>query len=152
MFLWLHDDEGHGCLWYDDNGCGCVIITLWWRSWLCLMWLHNVDKVMGVSVITSWRSQMCLIWLHNVDKGHECVCGYMMKVVNLSVITWWWSLWMCHDYIDGLVQERRNSIANALELRLSFPNPLTWWWRWWICLWLYHVKKGHRCSYDSVIT
>ena len=24
--------------------------------------------------------------------------------------------------IDGLVQERRNSIANALELRLSFTN------------------------------
>ena len=27
-------------------------------------------------------------------------------------------------YIDGLVQERRNSIANALELRLSCTNPL----------------------------
>ena len=26
--------------------------------------------------------------------------------------------------IDGLVQERRNSIANALELRLSCTNPL----------------------------
>ena len=25
--------------------------------------------------------------------------------------------------IDGLMQERRNSIANALELRLSCPNP-----------------------------
>ena len=25
--------------------------------------------------------------------------------------------------IDGLVQERRNSIANALELRLSYTNP-----------------------------
>ena len=28
-----------------------------------------------------------------------------------------------HDHIDGLVQERRNSIANALELRLSCINP-----------------------------
>ena len=26
-------------------------------------------------------------------------------------------------HIDGLVQERRNSIANALELRLSCTNP-----------------------------
>ena len=26
-------------------------------------------------------------------------------------------------YIDELVQERRNSIANALELRLSCTNP-----------------------------
>ena len=33
-----------------------------------------------------------------------------------------------HD-IDGLMQERRNSIPNALELRLSYINPLTWhWW------------------------
>ena len=29
--------------------------------------------------------------------------------------------------IDGLVQERRNSIANALELRLSCTNPSKWW-------------------------
>ena len=29
----------------------------------------------------------------------------------------------CRRQIDGLVQERRNSIANALELRLSCINP-----------------------------
>ena len=28
------------------------------------------------------------------------------------------------DYFDGLVQERRNSIANALELRLCCTNLL----------------------------
>ena len=28
-----------------------------------------------------------------------------------------------NEYIDGLVQERRNSIANELELRLSCTNP-----------------------------
>ena len=32
----------------------------------------------------------------------------------------------CHQmhYVDGLVQEKRNSIANALELRLSDTYPL----------------------------
>ena len=30
---------------------------------------------------------------------------------------------MCAHHIDGLVQERRNSIANAPELRLSCNNP-----------------------------
>ena len=30
------------------------------------------------------------------------------------------------DDIDVLVQERRNSIANALELRLSCTNPSIW--------------------------
>ena len=29
-------------------------------------------------------------------------------------------------HIDGLLQERRNSIANALELRLSCINPAIW--------------------------
>ena len=34
----------------------------------------------------------------------------------------------CHinGHIDGLVQKRRNSIANALELRLSCINPTTY--------------------------
>ena len=31
-------------------------------------------------------------------------------------------------YIDGLVQERRNSIATALELRLSCTNPSIYAW------------------------
>ena len=30
------------------------------------------------------------------------------------------------DYIDGLVHERRNSIANQLELLLSCTNPSIW--------------------------
>ena len=30
------------------------------------------------------------------------------------------------SYIDGLVQERRNSIADAMELRLSCTNPSIW--------------------------
>ena len=33
---------------------------------------------------------------------------------------------MTEAYIDGLVQDRRNSIANALELRLSCTNPSIW--------------------------
>ena len=33
------------------------------------------------------------------------------------------SKWSIRRQIDGLVQERGNSIANALELRLSCTNP-----------------------------
>ena len=36
----------------------------------------------------------------------------MIKTNQFSLIKLQW------DYIDGLVQERRNSIANTLELRL----------------------------------
>ena len=44
---------------------------------------------------------------------------------------WKTSTWTCVDrvlkhHIDGLMQERRNSIANALELRLSFANSSIW--------------------------
>ena len=38
----------------------------------------------------------------------------------------WHGLYIQH--IDGLVQERRNSIANALELRLSWTNPSIQYW------------------------
>ena len=31
-------------------------------------------------------------------------------------------------YFDVLVQERRNSIGNALELRLSCTNPSSWYY------------------------
>ena len=37
---------------------------------------------------------------------------------NSCVLKWW--------YINGLVQERRNSIANALEVRLSCTKPSIW--------------------------
>ena len=37
---------------------------------------------------------------------------------------------MLNHYIDGLVQERCNSIANAMELRLSshYPIDMNHWW------------------------
>ena len=39
------------------------------------------------------------------------------KVLDKQAIDW---------HFDGLVQKRRNSIANALELRLSCPNLSIW--------------------------
>ena len=34
--------------------------------------------------------------------------------------------WFYSGHLDGLVQERRNCIANAMELRLSCTNPSVW--------------------------
>ena len=45
-----------------------------------------------------------------------CNIAYESALVQVSVGT--------EIRIDGLVQERRNSIANALELRPSCTNPL----------------------------
>ena len=33
---------------------------------------------------------------------------------------------ICQIYVDGLIQERRNSIAKAMELHLSCTNPSIW--------------------------
>ena len=42
---------------------------------------------------------------------------------------------ICVLHIDGLVQERCNSIADALELRISFTNPSI------LFLWLYNHRN-----------
>ena len=48
------------------------------------------------------------------DKPSTQLIGWLMDLVQVS--THWYK-------IDGLVQVRRNSIAYALELRLSCTNP-----------------------------
>ena len=52
---------------------------------------------------------------------HRWVMGWLLWVL-------WGNLWYTYQectvqYVYGLVQERRNSIANALELRLSCTKP-----------------------------
>ena len=42
--------------------------------------------------------------------------GYKSKNIHICMI----------NHVDGLVQERRNSIAYALGLRLSCSNPPMW--------------------------
>ena len=60
--------------------------------------------------------------------------GWCKKHVNPLLTHWsyvflalthWWGhlLQLPYQHINGLVQERRNSIANTLELRLSCTNP-----------------------------
>ena len=71
------------------------------------------------------------------DRYLSCLDHYWYMWRNLSI---YWPLWIyfrkhrniwgfsiiCQNWyqIDGLVQERRNSIANALELHLSCTKPL----------------------------
>ena len=56
---------------------------------------------------------------------------------------WQWGITF---YIGGLVQERRNSIANALELRLSYTNPPIY--RTWISNGIWWYSLG--CNYLSM--
>ena len=52
--------------------------------------------------------------------------GYSEKAVNTMARSSATMLLSTVEYIDGLVQEIRNSIANAMELRLSCTNPSVW--------------------------
>ena len=47
---------------------------------------------------------------------HESYYPEQEQIISISLA---WT----HLHIDGLVQEKRNSIANALELRLFCINP-----------------------------
>ena len=71
-----------------------------------------------------------------VGRGYNKMCS-KGSISNTSalieVIAWHWTdemplsepmmVWITDGYFTGLVQERHNSIANALELCLSYTNP-----------------------------
>ena len=70
---------------------------------------------------------------------------------DFAIYIKWLHLWLylfrapisiCH--IDGLVQERHNSIANALELRLSCTNPSIWYTA--SSLLTFNLKAYHVCA------
>ena len=72
-------------------------------------WLHKIDCVL--SIILLWY----LFSVHTCINSQFCYCcEHAWHSIRYFVVI---------KYIDGLVQERHNSIANALELRLSCTDP-----------------------------
>ena len=72
-------------------------------------------------MLTSWHGNASCITgpLWGESTGHHWI--------PLTTNHWFRaSMESCCQHIDGLMQERRNSIANALELSLSCTNPLTY--------------------------
>ena len=55
-------------------------------------------------------------------KNGKLVCVNKDFLTKL-LIGWWPAIQLPVEYIDGLAQERRNPIANALDLRLSCTHP-----------------------------
>ena len=68
------------------------------------------------------------MWHMTPFMWHPSLCGVSMVVADGLAPIWCLDIGNHHDdvgcleYINGLVQERRNSSANALELRLSCTN------------------------------
>ena len=84
----------------------------------------------------SLRSRNALLSAErNPDLVREFILYLELQLPDGEIIDFWCKP---HNYFEGLVQERHNSIANALELRLSCTNPsisaklvmsahMTWW-------------------------
>ena len=67
---------------------------------------------------TNTERRICIsFWKYSMNK-------HLISLISISIRSL--STYLLNYHIDGLVQERRNSIATALELRLSCTNPSTW--------------------------
>ena len=87
----------------------------WGEAWSIQYYSPSqVTKVFADGLAPTWCQAIC----NHRNAGHTYLDHPdVMKRAHTS-------LWD-HD-IDGLVHERRNYIANALELRLSCTNPSIW--------------------------
>ena len=76
------------------------------------MELWNLDNIASSNCLDAWWHQ-AIAWTNQ--------CWHIAKLTFKNIFQWNFILSI---YINGLVQERCNSIAHALELRLSCINPL----------------------------
>ena len=117
---------------------------LYYWCLICFSWSDNTlaDEISWhCRVVTSERYH--LKWPGQLDCMFKSLFMLTLKENIKALHCWpfvrgthWWILPQRASYtpsisihhINGLVQERRNSIANAMELRLSCTNPSTSSW------------------------
>ena len=80
--------------------------------------VHPRGQDMGYLFLVQ-SSKLQFIFCHS---GSLQWCVHYLFLFS-TVHHWQVSAQECQPHFDGLVRERRNSIANALELRLSCTNP-----------------------------
>ena len=103
------------------------LVWLWWMWYvtitglLLILWcyLQSITPAIIAWFIQQWMLYIMAMNVHGMQYKKEDLTHKIHTAVNRSVASWW-------HYINGLVQERRNSIAIALELHLSCSNPSIW--------------------------
>ena len=113
---------------------------MWYKSYMCCLINHLINLPVCVEaqylVYRRIRSASCksfpVVWDKAVQKSwtlHIVLSCYRRttsiwrhQFFSYSFTRWFRSL-LLSLHIDVIVQERRNSSALALELRLSFTNP-----------------------------
>ena len=101
-----------GCVW----GCEWVETEFWHCQWC--WWMTACVSVDMLRTLVKWLGLPINMDQTSAWLGESCSFEKFGIIVEYS-----------KDDIDGIMQERRNSIANALELRLSCSNPLILNWR-----------------------
>ena len=117
-WLWPHYHHSSSCrtltttvplIWYRSIGIIINFNSLW-----------SVDAALVIICLSpyllqaiNWMCQVIYEVLRYTCNWNSVICGTFMHEIELNSLK-------CH--IDGLVQEGRNSIANALESRLSCTN------------------------------
>ena len=115
-------------------------IWAWWPStsilvpdiWNVLFHIFEVERVFLVLMaLFDCALSHCLLAfcsLMNSSCFHMMRCGYAcVDAASTEAAYFECPLEVIHRYVDGLVQERRNSSALAMELRLSCAKPSIWW-------------------------
>ena len=86
-----------------------------------------IISILNTNVLIKWCYRKKVLRNHEV---HLTMIYYRMKFQSVGSAEFnsahFHALWFYEVHVDGLVQERRNSISNALELRLSCTNPSKW--------------------------
>ena len=120
------------CCWRCQNKHPSFGVS-WWR--------HQMETFPAQLAICAgnsphkgqWRGALKLslicVWINDWVNNHDA--GDLRRYrVHYDVIVMWtyidstpWGRVTNADYFDGLEQERRNSMANALQLRLSCTKP-----------------------------
>ena len=92
--------------------------------------------------------QSTLAWCHQATSHYWSHCWpRSMPTYDITRPQWINTI----RHIDVLVQERRNSIANALELRLSCTNPSTYTLRNWVIIDSGNGMSPVQCNYTHKI-
>ena len=110
----------------SDNFSDSHHSAISWKLW----WCHDMGRLSTLLALCEWNALVTggILTQWAGDENIWCfLCCYREqtagKTAELLVI---WDAMMLtwhHWNIDGLVQERRNSSALAMELRLSCTNP-----------------------------
>ena len=93
--------------------------------WATILIISILNTNVTINVLIKWCYREKVLRNHEV---HLIMIYYRMKFQSVGSAefntAYFHALWF-HE-VDGLVQERRNSISNALDLRLSCTNPSKW--------------------------